>query len=497
MIHHKNRPILYVDDTVEQRYAVRRILETEGFAVLEAGTGKQAIELMKQDPALAVIDVKLPDMNGYDLCRRMKQVSPHLQVLQVSASFSDPDLRVSGLSGGADGYLAQPVYPSELVSLIRRMLRTAEAEEILRFLATIGPKLSESLSISDTVENICAAIIPRFADHCRIFLEETAGCSACLLPISASESEDLFATMQAQSRLKTMAMINSRLLIAALSNGKSSIGAIAFQLDQDREYTEADLTLAQDLANRAGLALQNCILFSSEQMTRSALVQSEKLATAGRMTGAIAHEINNPLEALTNLLYILECSAEATDSIRELANAALTEVTRIAHITRQTLSFYRDLRTPTTLSLAQSVSSTLQLYRPKFTDKKITVELRLDEKVCIHGIKGDIHQVISNLLLNALEATETEGTMHVSVFSDGDQAVLSIADTGPGIKEELLDKIFEPFFTTKPGTGTGLGLWITQAIVEKHGGTIQVSSRPDVRDHGTSFEVRFARAALC
>ena len=144
MIHHKKRPILYVDDTVEQRYAMRRILETEGFPVLEAGTGEEALELMEKNPALVVVDVKLPDINGYDLSRRIKEISPHLQLLQVSASFSDPNLRVSGLSGGADAYLAQPVYPSELVTLIRRMLRTAEAEEALRFLAGIGPKISGS-----------------------------------------------------------------------------------------------------------------------------------------------------------------------------------------------------------------------------------------------------------------------------------------------------------------------------------------------------------------
>jgi signal transduction histidine kinase/CheY-like chemotaxis protein len=494
LINHKTRPILYVDDTVEQRYAMRRILETEGFAVLEAGTGHEALELMEKDPALAVVDVRLPDMSGYELSRRMKARSPYLQVLQVSASFSDPDLRVSGLSGGADAYLAQPVYPSELVTLIRRMLRTAEAEEGLRFLSRIGPKISESLSISDTAENICAAIIPRFANRCRIFLDKSAERPALFFPVARGDDQELLAAMEAQSASNTMRMVNSRLLVAPLSDHKRSIGAIAFQLDEDREYTEADLIVAEDLANRGALALQNCILFASEQLTRSALVQSEKLATAGRMTGAIAHEINNPLEALTNLLYLLEHSTEATESIRELATAAVTEVTRIAHITRQTLGFYRDLRTPTTLNLAHSVSDALQLYKGRFADKKIAIELRLDENVCINGIKGEIRQVISNLLINALEAMESEGKMDLRVFAQGDRAVLSVSDTGPGIKEDVLEKIFEPFFTTKQGTGTGLGLWITQTIVEKNGGKIQVSTRRGAKDHGTSFEVRFAKA---
>lgn len=493
MIYHNKRPILYVDDTVEQRYAMRRILETEGFAVLEAGTGEQALALMKEHPALAVVDVKLPDINGYELSRRMKEISPHLQLLQVSASFSDPDLRVSGLSGGADAYLAQPVYPTELIILIRRMLRTAEAEESLRFLAGMGPKIGGSLSISDTAESICEALVPRFADRCRIFLEKSPGGPASFYPIARWDDEGLRATMKTQSAITTVCMANSRLLLAPLPNGTKSIGLIAFALDQDREYTESDLILARDLANRAALALQNCILFFSEQQTRSALVQSEKLATAGRMGAAIAHEINNPLEALTNLLYIIERSTDATESIRELARSSLTEITRIAHITRRTLGFYRDLRTPTTLNLAQSVSETLQLYKGRFEDKKIAIELQLDEKVQINGIKGEIRQVISNLLMNALEAIETDGKVDLAVFVQGNEAVLSVSDTGPGMNEELVEKIFDPFFTTKQGTGTGLGLWITQTIVEKHAGKIRVSSRPGPVDHGTTFELRFPR----
>lgn len=494
MIHHKSRPILYVDDTVEQRYAMRRILETEGFDVLEAGTGQEALDLMKKEPALAVVDVRLPDINGYDLSRQMKEMSPHLQLLQVSASFSDPALRVSGLSGGADAYLAQPVYPSELVTLIRRMLRTAEAEESLRFLATIGPQLSKSLSISDTATNICHAIVPRFASRCCVFLEESPGRAASFFPIGTRDNDALVAAMEAHPGLTSTCRIDSRLLVLPLTNGTKSLGLIAFQLDQNREYDESDLILAQDLASRAALALQNCILFSSEQLTRTALVQSEKLATAGRMAAAIAHEINNPLEALTNLLYIIERSEDTNRAVCEMAGAALAEVTRIAHITRQTLSFYRDLRTPATLNLSQSVSDTVQLYGRRFADKKIALKLTLDDSIHIKGVKGEMRQVIANLLTNALEATDVDGNVQLAVFADQNDAVFTVSDNGPGISDELIGRIFDPFFTTKQGTGTGLGLWITQTIVEKHGGKIRVSTQRDPINHGTSFEVRFAKA---
>jgi two-component system NtrC family sensor kinase len=492
LIHHKKRPILYVDDTIEQRYAMRRILETEGFAVLEAGTGKEAFALMQENPALAVVDVRLPDISGYDLSRRLKEMEPYLPILQVSASFSDPDKRAAGFSGGADAYIAQPVHPSELVSLVRRMLRTSEAEESLRFLATIGPRLSSTLSLSEATENIRTAMAPHFADRCFIYLKDHPGQPASFWPDDPSVSTSMRSEMERESQSKSVTMATSRLLFAPLSATQSGFGSIAFHLDKDREYSATDVVLASDLANRAGLALQNCLLFASEQATRSALVQAEKLATAGRMSAAIAHEINNPLEALTNLIYILEQSPDATHNMREIASAALGEVTRLAHITRQTLGFYRELRAPSNLDLSDSVLDTLDIYRKRIESKKIDIVLDLTNHVCIRGIKGEIRQVISNLLVNAMEAMEEHGKLVLKTSTQGNKAMLSIEDSGPGIPEALQAKIFEPFFTTKQGTGTGLGLWITHTIVEKHEGEIVLTTHTGA-DHGTCFKLVFPR----
>lgn len=492
MIHHIKRPILYVDDTVEQRYAMRRILETEEFEVLEAGTGKEALELMKHKPALAVVDVKLPDINGYELARQLKAMDPYLPLLQVSASFSDPNLRASGLSGGADAYIAQPVHPTELISLIRRMLRTSEAEGSLRFLASIGPRISTSLSPTEAAENICSSLTPFFADGCVLVLHGFAGGSTLYWPEERRDDHELKAIIEAQSREKAVQMVHSRLLIAPLGAGTADLGWAVFELGPDREYTASDLVLAEDLANRASVALHNCMLFTSEQLARNALIQSEKLATAGRMAAAIAHEINNPLEALTNLMYLIERSPDASDSVREMATAALAEVMRLAHITRQSLGFYRELRFPTTLDLSQTVADALDLYRERIASKGVHVELELEDNLKISGIRGEIRQVISNLIVNALEAIDTRGKITILTRRKGNRAILSIADSGAGIHEDVVGKIFEPFFTTKQGTGTGLGLWVTQSIVEKHNGTIHVSSRQGTPDTGTTFEIDFA-----
>lgn len=488
MIYHKPRTILYVDDTVEQRYAMRRILETQGFKVLEAGTGKQALELLGMHPALAVVDVRLPDVNGYDLTRTMKQRLPHLPVLQVSASFSDPGLRAAGFSGGADGYIAQPVHPAELVSVLRRMLRASEAENALRFLAGIGPSFNTSLSSAETVENIRAATIPYFADHCAIYLSSQYQQAAAFWPDGIDG--DIQQQLMNHATTDAPELVNSRLIVAPLTAG-GGCGSIAFSLGHEREYTATDIVLASDLASRAGLVLQNCALFSSAEVTRAALIQSEKLATAGRMAAAIAHEINNPLEALTNLLFILEQSPDMTGANREVASAALVEVTRLAHITRQSLGFYRELRSPSQMDLSQSVADTLSLYKKRFDAKQIQVETTLTDGVHLLGIKGEIRQVISNLLVNALEATPAGGRVHLATGIEDGRGWMAISDTGSGVPSDVLGKIFEPFFTTKQGTGTGLGLWITHSIVEKHHGNIKVATIGRGTTEGTRFEIDF------
>ena len=490
MIYHEKRPILYVDDTVEQRYAMRRILETEGFTVLEAGSGREALTYLRSHLALAVVDVRLPDISGYELSRQLKQAEPNLPILQVSASFSDPSLRAEGFSGGADAYIAQPVHPAEMVGLIRRMLRTSEAEETLRFLASIGPGITASLSAEETADNFSRVVVPRFADRCYIHLQEAGNAPVWFWPHGGTPSEALQGQLEVVAKQTGVEQPNSCQMFAPLTINGEGIGAILFELDRARSYSSGDAILASDLSNRLALALQNCRLFAAEQSIRSALVQSEKLATAGRMAAAIAHEINNPLEALTNLIFIIEQSPDVPLSARQTATAALGEVTRLAHITRQSLGFYRELRAPSELDLSESVSETVELYRKRLSQNRIDVRLDLIPEVLIQGIKGEIRQVISNLLVNAMEVLTAGGTISVTTCKRGETAVLEVSDDGPGIPAELQEKVFEPFFTTKQGTGTGLGLWITQSIVEKHGGSIRISPRNGL---GTKFEIEFPR----
>jgi len=236
-----------------------------------------------------------------------------------------------------------------------------------------------------------------------------------------------------------------------------------------------------------GIALE-----STQQIkTEEALRQSEKLAAAGRLAATIAHEINNPLEAVTNLLYISLHNPDLPTSVREYLQQADQELARVSHIARQTLGFYRESAIPEEVSLAQSVEQVLDLYRRKIVSKDIVVRADLDPQVHVRGSKGELRQVISNVILNAVDAVAKGGTIAVRVSRSGQgMASLTVADDGEGISRESRSKLFQPFFTTKRDIGTGLGLWVSKGIVEKHGGSIQVRSSTNHFRTGTTFVVK-------
>jgi PAS domain S-box-containing protein len=230
---------------------------------------------------------------------------------------------------------------------------------------------------------------------------------------------------------------------------------------------------------------------SDRKRAEAALIQSEKMAAIGRMAAAIAHEVNNPLEAITNLAYLLTVNPSLNEEARGFAHMLLDEVERASRITKQTLTFYRDSAVPVPVKLAELVHSVLQLHGPALMKKSIRVHrLIRDEDVTTLGFAAELRQVIANLLLNAIDAVPTGGLLWIKVGHHGTGEVcVSVADNGCGIPAERRHRLFEPFFTTKPGRGTGLGLWVSDGIVTKHGGRIRVTSSTRRGHSGTVFTV--------
>ena len=226
---------------------------------------------------------------------------------------------------------------------------------------------------------------------------------------------------------------------------------------------------------------------SAEKQSEEAIRRSEKLATAGRLAASIAHEINNPLEAVINLLYLAR--HDSRNAVEYLTQAE-QEVGRVARLAQQTLGFVRDASSPGSMDPAAIMDEILQLYSRKLEGRRIHVMRRYRDRCLVSGYSGELRQLLANLLVNAVEAMPDGGTLHVRVaagrnWSDGREGVrITVADNGSGIPRNNLRQIFEPFFTTKQDTGTGLGLWVSHGIVQKHGGSIRVRSRAEGRETG-------------
>jgi PAS domain S-box-containing protein len=220
---------------------------------------------------------------------------------------------------------------------------------------------------------------------------------------------------------------------------------------------------------------------SNERKSLDVLRKTEKLATAARLSASVAHEINNPLEAVVNLIYLAKLSPETPPSVVQALTLAEQELDRVAHITRQTLGFYRESNVRESIEIHLLIESVLKIYSNKFKNKNILIERSFQECPLILGVTGELRQVIANLISNAADAVEGDGTIRIETWCSDlpEEKVVhvSIADDGPGIAAENLERIFEPFFTTKKDVGTGLGLWVTKEIVERHGGSIHVTPR--------------------
>jgi PAS domain S-box-containing protein len=226
---------------------------------------------------------------------------------------------------------------------------------------------------------------------------------------------------------------------------------------------------------------------TTELMTR--LINSERLAAAGRMANTLAHEINNPLEALTNIVYLLQAH-DLSPQARELTAVAARELERVGHITRSTLSFYRKLP-GRTLDLYTMLDEVVQLFSSRATQQHIEIRARLDDEVRNANYDPVLRQVFANLIGNAIESMESNGgRLHVRARIEGASTVIVISDTGHGIDRAHMRSVFEPFFTTKGERGTGLGLWVTRGILEEQGGRLQLRSCTSGRRRGTTVRVQ-------
>jgi DNA-binding response OmpR family regulator len=392
------RPILNVDDNEPSRYARSRVLQRAGYEVFEADTGAEALRLVAAaKPSLVLLDVRLPDSNGIEVCRLIKRDHPGTAVLQISSTFVRQEDRIRGLDGGADAYLVEPVDPLELVAIVRAVLRMQMAEHALR-------------EANETLEE-------------RV-------------------------------------------------------------VERTRALAEATERLEQEMSER--------------QKAEAALMQAQKMEAMGRLTGGMAHDFNNLLTAVIGNLDMIR-TRTTDERILKWAERAHQGAMRGAKLTAQLLAFSREQR----LTLKSVDVNSLIEGMDDLIDRSIREEInvRLELAPTSPDALTDATQLelaILNLVINARDAISGPGLITISSslaqvaegdpeLRAGDYVVISVADTGSGMSEDVLARALEPFFTTKPsGKGTGLGLSQVYGIARQCKGAVKFVSVPG---HGTTVRI--------
>jgi two-component system NtrC family sensor kinase len=461
--------VLIADDREENRYVLARMLSAASFACEEAGTGAVALEMAETQPDIIILDVRLPDVSGYEVCKQLKSNprTSSIPVLQISASFVSVEDRVRALEGGADGYLTHPIDRMVLVATVRALLRLRIAETNARESAeqwkNTFDALAEGLAILDAHDRL-VRWNHAFANICSSAFEAAYGVAPWRY-LATIIGRDQFPFLSGSERFTTEFSIGGRDI-------QLSIRLIAPQASRDKIFILSDIT--------------------DRKLAEYAVRTAEKLAATGKLAHAIAHEINNPLEALTNLIYLARTSTNM-DFVQKLLKDAGAELDRVGRITKQTLAFHRDTQFPTQVDIAKLLSDVIAIYSRPSSAKQVHLVLDAMPAPPVRGYPGQLTQVFSNLVRNALEASPPNSSVVVRVRAAerrGSRGLrVAIHDRGAGIPHDVRTRMFDPFFTTKELKGSGLGLWVSKGLVAGHHGEIRFRSSERVGSSGTTFEV--------
>ncbi len=274
------------------------------------------------------------------------------------------------------------------------------------------------------------------------------------------------------------------LILEAIARGQRIQHFETTRVKKNGEMIEVSITVSpvKDEAGRIIGAAKIARDITERRKAEKAMMMTERLAAVGRLAATVAHEINNPLEAVTNLVYLAKM-ASPPGEVASFLTAAEEQLVLVSHLTKQTLGFYRETAGTRPVELNQIINSLLTIFSPRAQNKGIELEQQINSDLALHPVPGEIRQVLANLVSNSVDAVSGPGRIRIRVSSsrywgDGMEPGIriTVADTGKGIAPSVRTRVFEPFFTTKRDVGTGLGLWVCKSIVDKNHGTIQIRS---------------------
>jgi len=297
--------------------------------------------------------------------------------------------------------------------------------------------------------------------------------------------------------IPTELLADEERILSTIARGERIDHFETVRVKKNGERIEVSLTISpvKDHAGKIIGAAKIARDITQRKKAERALHTSERLASVGRLAATVAHEINNPLEAVTNLIYLAKQDTNQPE-VRAHLTAAEEELERISHLTKQTLGFYRETRGVSAMRLGSAIKPLISVFSSKTRSKAVEIRPEIKDDPEIHAVPGEIRQLLANLLSNSIDAVDGGGQIRIRVSSASEWngakrsgVRLTIADSGPGIPPDDRFRLFEPFFTTKKEVGTGLGLWVCKSIVEKHEGTIRMKSSTIPGRSWTAFSV--------
>jgi signal transduction histidine kinase len=472
--------VLIADDNADMRDYLYRLLAPH-YEVVTCGNGQEAMAIaLANPPDLVLTDVMMPQLDGFGFLKRLRAEpkTRTIPVIVLSARAGE-EAPLDGFQAGADDYLVKPFRARELIARVRTQLslrqRSAQFETLVNQ-APIGICVVDALL---RIRQVNPVARPVFGD-----LPTLIGCDF---------SEVIHHLWKEYAADELVAICRHTLETGKSYNAPKYAG---YRIDRkQKEYYEWRVDRISMPEGGFGLV---CYFrdISNEVRAEEALRKSEKLAAVGRLASTISHEINNPLESVTNLLYIMH-GLTTEQAVLEYIQTAEQELRRASQVVHYSLKFHRQSTRPQPERISHLLASTLAVYEPRFKQARIRIVSEFSDRCEVECYGSQLRQVFANLIGNAFDAMTAGGALRLRVRDGrnqrtGEEGVrVNIADTGSGMNENTRLHLFDPFFTTKGINGSGLGLWVSSDILERHSAAVHLKTTQAESGSGTIFYIFF------
>ncbi len=506
--------ILVLDDEPGITMLCSRLLKRAGYDVIAFTEAAPAFEhLHTNSVSLLLVDIRMPDVDGFEVINLAKKLQPDIAVL-VMTGFGTVETAIQALRQGVDGLLLKPFEQgAELVDAVKQALRDSERKRDAARIQALRPLFSvtESLLSETRPKQLLELIKNAIQGHLRCshvgYYQIENGQGFQILSGSGMAPDP--ARNKADAKfINELETLDSPLLINMSGSGskeyrmqlqKRGLGAAMFipvkrlsvksllfagRNSDEAPFREADLEMFLILSNQAAVAIENARLYAElreyvkqVEESQQALLQAEKMATAGRLSVSIAHEVNNPLQSVQNCLHLAGRKDLPEGQREEYFELAKSELNRLMSTVQRMLDFYRPgAVSPSEVDLHDLLLYVLNLMSKQLEKQGIRVNTDIPDNIpAVVAVGSQVQQVLINLILNSFDAMPEGGELRIQARAAKGGVEILLQDSGPGIPDDRKSRIFEPFFSTKDG-GTGLGLTVSYNIITAHGGVLELAS---------------------